>query len=56
MQSGAPKASPVTVAIFASSNKNKEKSLRLVNEFSKYGKVCGFGIDQIKSKPVDMHI
>ena len=24
--------------------------------FLKYGKVCGFGIDQIKSKPVDIVI
>ena len=37
-------------------NRTKEKSLRLANEFSKYGKVCGFGIDQIKSKPVDIVI
>ena len=28
----------------------------MANEFSKYGKVCGFGIDQIKSKPVDIVI
>ena len=37
-------------------NRTKEKSLRLVDEFSEYGKVCGFGIDQIKSKPVDIVI
>jgi len=37
-------------------NRTKEKSLRLANEFSKYGKICGFGIDQIKSKPVDIVI
>ena len=37
-------------------NRTKEKSLRLANEFSEYGKVCGFGIDQIKSKPVDIVI
>ena len=30
--------------------------MRLANEFSEYGKVCGFGIDQIKSKPVDIVI
>ena len=37
-------------------NRTKEKSLGLANEFSQYGKVCGFGIDQIKSKPVDIII
>ena len=37
-------------------NRTKEKSLILAEEFSKYGKVCGFGINQIKSKPVDIVI
>ena len=37
-------------------NRTKAKSLSLANEFSKYGKVCVFGIDQIKSKPVDIVI
>ena len=37
-------------------NRTKAKSLSLANEFSKYGKVCGFGIDQIKCKPVDIVI
>ena len=37
-------------------NRTKEKSLRLASKFLKYGKVCGFGLDQIKSKPVDIVI
>ena len=37
-------------------NRTKEKSLMLATKFSKYGKVCGFGIEQIKSKPVDIII
>ena len=37
-------------------NRTKDKSLRLASLFSKYGKVCGFGLDQIKAKPVDIVI
>jgi|TARA_B110000483_G_scaffold28653_1_gene34726 shikimate dehydrogenase len=37
-------------------NRTKEKSLRLASKFLKYGKVCGFGLDQIKAKPVDIVI
>jgi len=37
-------------------NRTSEKSVKLANEFLKYGKVCGFGINQIKSKPVDIVI
>jgi len=37
-------------------NRTKNKSLKLANDFSKFGKVCGFGLDQIKSKPVDIVI
>tara|TARA_B100001175_G_scaffold310770_1_gene314258 strand:- start:170 stop:982 length:813 start_codon:yes stop_codon:yes gene_type:complete len=37
-------------------NRTPEKSLNLANDFLKYGKVCGFGINQIKSKPVDIII
>ena len=37
-------------------NRSKEKSLKLARNFLKYGKVCGFGLDQIKSKPVDIVI
>jgi len=37
-------------------NRTKEKSLKLASKFLKYGKVCGFGLDQIKSKPVDVVI
>jgi len=37
-------------------NRTKEKSLKLASKFLKYGKVCGFGLDQIKSKPVDIVI
>ena len=37
-------------------NRTSEKSVQLASEFLKYGKVCGFGINQIKSKPVDIII
>ncbi len=37
-------------------NRTKEKSLKLASKFLKYGKVCGFGLDQIKAKPVDIVI
>ena len=37
-------------------NRTKEKSLKLASKFLQYGKVCGFGLDQIKSKPVDIVI
>ena len=37
-------------------NRTKEKSLKLANHFAKYGKVCGFGLDQIKKKSVDIII
>ncbi|MEC7596099.1 MAG: shikimate dehydrogenase [Pseudomonadota bacterium] len=37
-------------------NRTSKKSLKLANDFSKFGKVCGFGLDQIKSKPVDIVI
>ena len=37
-------------------NRTKEKSLKLASKFSQYGKVCGFGLDQIKAKPVDIVI
>ena len=37
-------------------NRTKEKSLKLASKFLKYGKVCGFGLDQIKPKPVDIVI
>jgi len=37
-------------------NRTLEKSLKLANDFSMFGKVCGFGLDQIKSKPVDIVI
>ena len=37
-------------------NRTKTKSLKLANNFSEYGKVCGFGLDQIKAKPVDIII
>ena len=37
-------------------NRTKAKSLKLANNFSKYGKVCGFGLDQVKAKPVDIII
>ena len=37
-------------------NRTKDKSLKLSQKFSKYGKVCGFGLDQIKAKSVDIVI
>ena len=37
-------------------NRTKTKSLKLASNFSEYGKVCGFGLDQIKAKPVDIII
>ena len=37
-------------------NRTKTKSLKLAKNFSEYGKVCGFGLDQIKAKPVDIII
>ena len=35
-------------------NRTKAKSLKLASYYSEYGKVCGFGLDQIKAKP-DRH-
>ena len=37
-------------------NRTKERSLKLARNYSEYGKVCGFGLDQIKAKPVDIII
>jgi len=37
-------------------NRTSEKSIELASKFLKFGKVCGFGIHQIKSKPVDIVI
>ncbi len=37
-------------------NRTKEKSLKLASSFLQYGKICGFGLDQIKGKPVDIVI
>ena len=37
-------------------NRTKAKSLKLASNFSEYGKVCGFGLDQLKAKPVDIII
>ena len=37
-------------------NRTKAKSLKLASKYSEYGKVCGFGLDQIKAKPVDIII
>jgi len=37
-------------------NRTKAKSLKLARNYSEYGKVCGFGLDQIKTKPVDIII
>ena len=37
-------------------NRTKSKAEKLVMDFAKHGKVCGFGIDQIKTDPVDIVI
>ena len=37
-------------------NRTKEKSLKLARKYSEYGKVYGFGLDQINAKPVDIII
>ena len=37
-------------------NRTKAKSLKLASNYSEHGKVCGFGLDQIKAKPVDIII
>jgi len=37
-------------------NRTKEKSLKLAKDYIKYGRVCGFGLDQIKAKPIDIII
>jgi len=37
-------------------NRTKSKALDLANNFSNFGKVCGFGLEQIKDKPVDIII
>jgi shikimate dehydrogenase len=37
-------------------NRTKARSLKLASNYSEYGKVCGFGLDQIKAKPVDIII
>jgi len=37
-------------------NRTKTKSLKLASNYSEYGKVCGFGLDQIKPQPVDILI
>jgi len=37
-------------------NRTKTKSLLLASKYKEYGKVCGFGLDQIKGKPVDIII
>ena len=31
-------------------NRTKEKSLKLASNYSEHGKVCGFGLDQIKGQ------
>ena len=37
-------------------NRTKAKAEKLAVDFTKYGKVCGFGMSQIKAKPVDIII
>jgi len=38
------------------SNRTKTKSLKLAKKYSEYGNICGFGLDQLKAKPVDIII
>ncbi len=37
-------------------NRTSYKALNLANDFNKFGKVCGFGLEQIKDKPIDIII
>ena len=37
-------------------NRTASKATTLANDFSSYGKTCGFGLDQIKHDPVDIII
>ncbi|RUA04384.1 MAG: shikimate dehydrogenase [Gammaproteobacteria bacterium] len=37
-------------------NRTASKATTLANDFSEYGKTCGFGLEKIKSKPVDIII
>jgi shikimate dehydrogenase len=37
-------------------NRTKARALKLASNYSEYGKVCGFGLDQIKAKSVDIII
>ena len=41
-----------STAVTQISAQPQEKSLKLSQKFSKYGKVCGFGLDQIKAKSI----
>jgi len=47
------KQDPIRVLL---ANRTKAKAEKLAFDFSKFGKVCGFGMDQIKAKPVDIII
>jgi len=47
------KHKPVRILL---ANRTKTKAEKLAMDFAKYGKVCGFGMDQIKAKPVDIVI
>ena len=44
---------PVRILV---ANRTKAKSEKLAMDFATHGKVCGFGMDQIKAKPVDIVI
>lgn len=37
-------------------NRTASKAIKLANDFSNYGKICGFGLEKIKSEPVDVII
>ena len=47
------KQNPLRILI---ANRTKSKAEQLAINFAKHGKVCGFGMDQIKAKPVDIII
>ena len=44
---------PVRILV---ANRTKAKAEKLAIDFAKHGKVCGFGMDQIKAKPLDIVI
>lgn len=37
-------------------NRTASKAIALANNFAKYGKICGFGLEEVKPEPVDVII